>query len=294
MRQALIETARAKVNLTLRVLGRRADGYHELESLVAFADVGDGIEFLPGAPPAVAVRGPFARAIFGTNIAALALHAAAAAAAGIELGAVAIEKRLPVAAGLGGGSADAAAVLRAVRRANPARAAAVDWHAVAASLGADVPVCLHSAAQFMWGTGHDTVVVPPLPLLPAILVNPGVPLATADVFRALAAPPVSVAAVVPVVTVAPVPPGPFHDVAAVIAYMRNHANDLEPAAVALCPAIGTVLAALRDLPAARVARMSGSGPTCFALFDSAADAAVAARRIKDREPRWWVEVTTLG
>jgi 4-diphosphocytidyl-2-C-methyl-D-erythritol kinase len=287
MCQALIETARAKVNLTLRVLGRRSDGYHELESLVAFADVGDGIEFLPGTPPAVTVSGPFAGAIAGTNIAALALQNAAAAAAGIELGAVAIEKRLPVAAGLGGGSADAAAVLRAVRRANPTRADAVDWHAVAASLGADVPVCLHGAAQFMWGTGHGTVVVPPLPPLPAILVNPGVPLSTADVFRALAAPPAPVAAAVPV------PPGRFRDVEAVIAYVREHANDLEPAAVAFCPVIGRVLAALRDLPTVRVARMSGSGPTCFALFDNTADAADAARRISGREPRWWVEVTTL-
>jgi 4-diphosphocytidyl-2-C-methyl-D-erythritol kinase len=288
MRQALIETARAKVNLTLRVLGRRSDGYHELESLVAFADVCDGVEFLPGALPAVTVSGPFAGAIGGRNIAALALQNAAAAAAGIELGAVAIDKRLPVAAGLGGGSADAAAVLRAVRRANPTRAASIDWHAVAASLGADVPVCLISAAQFMWGAGHGTVVVPSLPLLPAILVNPGVPLGTADVFRALAAPPA------PVTAVAPVPPGRFRDVEAVIAYVREHGNDLEPAAVALCPEIGTVLTALRDLPSARVVRMSGSGPTCFALFDTAAAAADAARQISGREPRWWVEVTTLG
>ena len=287
MRQALIETARAKVNLTLRVVGRRPDGYHDLESLVAFADVGDGIEFRPGAPPAVTVHGPFAGAIDGTNIAALALQNVAAAAAGIELGAVAIDKRLPVAAGLGGGSADAAAVLRAVRRTNPAWAAAIDWHAIAASLGADVPVCLHGAAQFMWGTGHDTVVVPTLPPLPAILVNPGVPLATADVFRALAAAPV------PSAMRAPVPPGPFRDGAAVVAYMGDHANDLEPAAVARCPPIGVVLAALRALPGAQIARMSGSGPTCFALFDTAADAADAARRIDVREPRWWVEATTL-
>ena len=288
MRQALIETARAKVNLTLRVLGRRPDGYHELESLVAFADVGDGIEYHPGAPPAVTVRGPFAEFIAGSNIAALALQRAAAAAPGIELGAVVIEKRLPVAAGLGGGSADAAAVLRALRRANPAREAAIDWHAIAASLGADVPVCLHSAAQFMWGTGHDTVVVPPLPPLPAVLVNPGVPLATATVFRALAAAPVASA------TRTPVAPGPFRDATAVIAYMGDHANDLEPVAAALCPPIGLVLAALRALPGVRMARMSGSGPTCFALFDTAADAADAARRVSDREPHWWVETTTLG
>jgi 4-diphosphocytidyl-2-C-methyl-D-erythritol kinase len=288
MRQALIEIARAKVNLSLRVLGRRPDGYHALESLVAFADIGDEIEFLPGQPPEVTVCGPFAEAIAGINIATRALQNAATADPGLELGAVVIRKRLPVAAGLGGGSADAAAVLRAIRRANPAREAVVDWRAVAASLGADVPVCLPSVAQFMWGTGHDTVAVPPLPPLPAILVNPGVPLATAEVFRALAAPPIASAGQTPVA------PGLFLDPPAVIAYMNEHANDLEPVATALCPPVELVLAALRALPGARIARMSGSGPTCFALFETAADAADAARRISIAEPRWWVETTTLG
>jgi len=288
MRQALAETARAKVNLTLRVLGRRADGYHELQSLVAFADVGDGIEYLPGAPPTVTVRGRFAEAIAGTNIAALVLEKVATAAPGLELGAVTIEKRLPVAAGVGGGSADAAAVLRAIRRANPEQEAAVDWHAIAASLGADVPVCLHSAAQFMWGTGHDTAVLPPLPPLPAILVNPGVPLSTAAVFRALAAPPL------PTPLPEPQLPGAFHHAAAVVAYMRNNANDLEPAAVSLCPPIGAVLTALRVLPGVQIARMSGSGPTCFALFDTPGAAAEASRLVRDREPNWWVEPTTLS
>jgi 4-diphosphocytidyl-2-C-methyl-D-erythritol kinase len=288
MREALIETARAKVNLSLRVMGRRPDGYHELESLVAFAEIGDGIEYRPGAPPAVTVCGPFAQAIAGTNIATLALQAVAAASRDIELGSVVIEKRLPVAAGLGGGSADAAAVLRAVRRTNPSHGSAIDWHAIAASLGADVPVCLHSAAQFMWGTGRDTAILPPLPALPAILVNPGVPLATAAVFRELAAPPVPTAMGIPAV------PGPFRDAAAVVAYMRDNANDLEPVATALCPPTGMVLAALRALPGVRMARMSGSGPTCFALFDTAGDAAAAARRIRGHEPAWWVEATTLG
>ncbi len=287
MRQVLTEIARAKVNLTLRVLGRRPDGYHDLESLVAFADVGDGIDYLPGAPD-VTVTGRFAGGIAGTNIAALALQKVAEAAPGIELGAVIIDKRLPVAAGLGGGSADAAAVLRAIRRANPSYEKVFDWHAIAASLGADVPVCLHSAAQFMWGTGHDTIAVPALPELPAILVNPGVPLATATVFQALAAPPT------PSAPAARVPPGSFRDAAAVVAYMTEHANDLEPVATALCPPVGAVLAALRSLPSARIARMSGSGPTCFAVFETAADAADAARRISGQEPRWWVQATTLG
>lgn len=288
MREVLIETASAKVNLTLRVLGRRPDGNHELESLVAFADVGDGVEFRAGAPAGVSVRGRFAGAIDGPNIAARALELARDAAPALVLGAVTIDKQLPVAAGIGGGSADAAAVLRAIRRANPAIASTVDWHAIAAALGADVPVCLNSVAQFMWGTGRQTCAVPPLPRLPVVLANPGEPLATATVFRALATAPVVPAAE------APVPPGPFAERAALLAYMRDCGNDLEPPAIARCPAVGRVLAVLAGTPGARLARMSGSGPTCFAVFDDDRDAEAAAARIRSAESRWWVTPATLG
>src|SRR5690606_13758578 len=156
MSAVLTETARAKVNLTLEVLGRRTDGFHELESLVAFAAIGDEVTLRVGAPLGVTVSGPNASAIDGENIAARALAVLVEAAPALVLGGVHIEKRLPVAAGIGGGSADAAAVLRAVARANPELAAAIDWHALAASLGADVPVCLASTAQFMWGIGGET------------------------------------------------------------------------------------------------------------------------------------------
>lgn len=288
MSAVLSETARAKVNLTLRVLGRRADGFHELESLVAFATIGDEVTLRVGAPSGVTVSGPYATAIDGENIAARALEALAEAAPVLALGGVHIEKRLPVAAGIGGGSADAAAVLRAVRRANRALASAVDWPAIAASLGADVPVCLASTAQLMWGIGRETAPVPALPPLPAVLVNPGVPLATAAVFRALNAPPA------PERIAAPSVPGPFPDLAAVTAYVNEHGNDLETAAKALCPAIGAVLAALSDASGALLARMSGSGPTCFALFETAEAAELAARRIGADEPRWWTVATTLG
>ena len=288
MRDAVTEIARAKVNLSLRVLGRRPDGYHDLESLVAFADIGDAIMFVPGAPPGVTVSGPFAGAIAGENIAARALQRLAEIAPRLQRGAVASEKRLPVAAGIGGGSADAAAVLRAVHRANAAEASAVDWPAIAAALGADVPVCLSSATQLMWGIGRETCPIPAFPALPAVIVNPGVPLATADVFRALAAPP----AVSPTRT--PVLPGPFQDPAAVVAYLRRTVNDLEPAALALCPAIGAVLAALRAEPGVELARMSGSGPTCIAVFGTAAAAHDATRRLRARAPSWWIEAVTLG
>lgn len=286
MHATLTETARAKVNLTLRVLGRRPDGYHDLESLVVFADIGDRITFVPGAEPAVRVTGPFAGAIDGENIALRALRALADR--GLTLGSIEIEKRLPVAAGIGGGSADAAAVLRAIRRANPDRDSAVDWPALAASLGADVPVCLASAAQLMWGVGGETAPLPSFPPLPAVLINPGVPLATADVFRALSAPPLSSPSRAPSV------PGPFGDAAAAIACVRGAVNDLEPVARRLCPGIDDVLAALRAEPGVKLARMSGSGPTCFAVFRTTAAAEEAARRLRARASRWWVEAAMLG
>jgi 4-diphosphocytidyl-2-C-methyl-D-erythritol kinase len=283
----LTETARAKINLTLCVQGRRPDGYHELESLVAFADFGDEIALRVGAPVGVTVSGPFARAIEGENIAARALRSLAEVAPALTLGAVEIEKRLPVAAGIGGGSADAAAVLRAIRRANTREASAVDWVALAASLGADVPVCLASTAQLMWGIGRETAPVPALPALPAVLVNPGVPLATAAVFQALDAPPAAARSAPPEV------PASFADMAAVVAYLQARGNDLEPAAMVLCPPIGTVLAALATEPGTVVVRMSGSGPTCFAILETGAAAEAAAFSICARNPGWWAVATTL-
>lgn len=288
MREVLIEIARAKVNLTLRVLGRRPDGNHELESLVAFADVGDVVEFLPGVPPSVTVVGSFATAIDGPNIAMRALELAREAAPRLVLGAVTIDKRLPVAAGIGGGSADAAAVLRAIRRANPDLAPTVDWHAIASALGADVPVCLDSAAQFMWGTGRQTREVPALPRLPVVLANPGVPLSTATVFRALAAAPVVPA------NDSPPSPGPFADAEVLLTHMRVCGNDLEPPAIAQCPAVGMVLDALRAASGVRLARMSGSGPTCFAVFDRLSDAEDVAAEIRRAAPSWWVVPASLG
>jgi 4-diphosphocytidyl-2-C-methyl-D-erythritol kinase len=283
----LTEIARAKVNLTLRVLGRRADGYHELQSLVVFADIGDEVALHAGAPFGVTASGPFAGAIDGENIAARALQALAEVASDLALGSVHIEKRLPVAAGIGGGSADAAAVLRAARRANPGSATAIDWRSLAASLGADVPVCLESKAQLMWGIGRETAPVPALPPLPAVLVNPGVPLATAAVFRALGAAPASAQIEAPSV------PSFFPDLASVLAYAAAGVNDLEPAARGLCPAVSAVLSALGAEPGARLVRMSGSGPTCFALFETTTSAEAAAQHIRARNPGWWVAATTL-
>lgn len=282
------ETARAKVNLALRVLGRRADGYHELASLVAFAAVGDSVSIDFGQPRSVAVDGPFATAIDGPNLIAKALDLLAAADTRLRLGAVTLTKRLPVAAGLGGGSADAAAVLRLVRAQNEALAASVDWNALALRLGADVPVCLAGRTCVMRGIG-ERLAPCGLPALPAVLVNPQVPVPadkTRRVFQALAAGPVD----------------PARDLStpndldrdALVALMRQVGNDLEAPALEVIPQIASVKAALARQAGCLHAQLSGAGPTCFALFATDAAAELAARNMSAAEPGWWVAATTLA
>ena len=179
------ELAPAKINLTLSVLGRRADGYHELESLVTFADVHDVVTLEPGAANSVVVAGPFAGYIGGENLLVRALTLLQDADPALRLGSVRLDKHLPVAAGIGGGSADAAALLRAIKHADPERAANVAWLDIAARLGADVPVCLGARPALMWGIGEKTEPLRRLPQAHAVLVNPGLPLSTADVFKAI-------------------------------------------------------------------------------------------------------------
>jgi 4-diphosphocytidyl-2-C-methyl-D-erythritol kinase len=286
----LREIARAKINLTLRVLGRRADGYHEIESLVAFAAIGDQVALTPGPEDRVAVSGPFARDIDGPNLLETALALLREHNAKLQLGTVLLEKNLPVAAGLGGGSADAAALLRAVRRANPERAGAVAWHAMAARLGADVPVCLAGKPALISGVGDK---VEPLgakyalPPVAAVLVNPLLPLPTAQVYAALAAGPAPGSA--PPLA----PPGPFSDLASLVEFMRRHGNDLERPATALLPIISDIKAALAAQPGCRIAAMSGSGPTCFGIFVDATSAAQAAGGLAAMHPHWWVAATQV-
>jgi 4-diphosphocytidyl-2-C-methyl-D-erythritol kinase len=287
----LVENAPAKVNLTLRVLGRRADGYHEIESLVVFADVGDVLSLSRGGDLMLTVRGPGAAAAGegDDNLVHKAARALAARRSGIALGAFDLDKRLPVAAGLGGGSSDAAAALRLLAKANAIASDDPDLYAAARATGADVPVCLDPRPRIMGGIGE--ILSAPLKLapLPAVLVNPGVPLPTKDVFAAFArlGPPKAAAA---------------FDGAAVsgtsvetaLAALARGSNDLEPAAVALCPAVADALAALRATPGCRLARMSGSGATCFGLYLSEAAAATAAQAIAVGHPAWWVRATMLG
>lgn len=286
----LVECAPAKVNLTLRVLGRRADGYHELESLVAFASVGDRLELLPDPDLELMLKGPKAD-LAGPPADNLVLKAARALAArveGLRLGRFVLTKRLPVAAGLGGGSADAAAALRLLARSNGLGEGDPRLLAAAAATGADVPVCLASLSRIMRGRGDilsDPIELPPLP---AILVNPGVHLPTGAVFAAL-----------DLAARAPHEPGPeamppSRGREALLAFLRAGANDLEPAAIKLEPVIAEVLAALRGLEGARLARMSGSGATCFALFDSARAAERAARALRADRPGWWIRTARLA
>jgi 4-diphosphocytidyl-2-C-methyl-D-erythritol kinase len=296
---ARVERAPAKVNLTLRVLGRRPDGFHEIESLVVFAAIGDALAFTPGRNLALSVRGPTAAAAGDVtdNLVLKAVRALAERTQGLEVGRFVLSKRLPVAAGVGGGSTDAAAALRLLARHN--RIALDDARLVAAAraTGADVPVCLDPQPRVMRGTGE--VLSPPLALpgLPALLINPRVSVATKDVFAALNAAPVG----------RDRPAGLAEDGWAgagetaqapsrddVIDFVSRHGNDLEGTAVGLHPAIAQALAALRALTGCRLARMSGSGASCFGLFDSGRVAAAAARALRVTHPQWWVRTTVLG
>jgi 4-diphosphocytidyl-2-C-methyl-D-erythritol kinase len=288
---ARVERAPAKINLTLRVLGRRPDAYHELESLVVFAGIGDTLSFTPGRSLALAVRGPTAAAAgdLADNLVFKAVRALAERTEGLKLGGFVLSKRLPVAAGLGGGSADAAAALRLIARHNRIAIDDPRLMAAARATGADVPVCLDPQPRMMRGIGE--LLSPPwrLPGLPALLINPGVSVATKEVFVALRAGPLGQQYLAD---------GAQDDLAPtradLIDFVSRHGNDLEPPAMALHPAIAQALAALRALAGCRLARMSGSGASCFALFDSNRAAAAAARALRLAHPQWWIRPTVLG
>jgi 4-diphosphocytidyl-2-C-methyl-D-erythritol kinase len=280
------ELAHAKINLTLQVLGRRPDGYHELESLVTFADLHDVVTLEPGSGGGIAVAGPFADYIGGENLLVRAMSLLRGQDAELQLGSVRLDKNLPVAAGLGGGSADAAAFLRAVRLANADRAAGIAWSDIAKRLGADVTVCLGAVPALVWGIGEKMMPVPSLPATSAVLVNPGLPLATADVFAVLGAAPAGPTRRKPIAA-------ELHGLVDLVAYVRAHGNDLERPAMALVPAIRDVKAALEAEPECRLAAMSGSGPTCFGIFADADQAQHAAARIASIHTGWWVRPAVL-
>jgi 4-diphosphocytidyl-2-C-methyl-D-erythritol kinase len=288
--RSLTELAPAKVNLSLQVLGRRCDGYHELDSLVAFADgdASDRLTLVADVPDALAVSGLTSVQLDGgRNLVSIAIEAARRQWPHVRAGRFELEKRLPVAAGIGGGSSDAAAAIRLLQRLNPEIAGDLAWAEIAKSIGADVPVCLEPVAGRMTGIGAEVERLAAFPRLDAILVNPGVPLATAAVFKALDAPAVAGPPrrlVLPQLATAD----------DVIEVLSSRPNDLQRVAVALCPAVADVLGVLARMEGAQVVRMSGSGPTCFALVDGADAARRGANRIAAAHPDWWGVATTLG
>jgi 4-diphosphocytidyl-2-C-methyl-D-erythritol kinase len=286
---ALAENAPAKVNLTLSVLGRRADGYHLLDSLVAFAGVGDRLTLNPGEVLSLSVRGGAAAAgPVADNLVFKAALALKAELPVLKVGRFTLDKRLPVAAGLGGGSSDAAATLRLLARINRIDPANPRLLKVARKLGADVPVCVDPRSRRMRGIGEMLSAPLSMPKLPAVLVNPGVALPTKDVFAMLGLTPGGPRK--RAVRASSLPTG--RD--ALVEFLARQGNDLELPAIKLAPAVARVLAALRGEGGCGLARMSGSGATCFGLFGSPRAAVVAARNISAAHPRWWVKATVIG
>jgi 4-diphosphocytidyl-2-C-methyl-D-erythritol kinase len=284
---ALREVARAKLNLTLEVLGRRPDGFHEIQSLVAFADLGDNVELTPGNGLELAVDGPFAGALDGENLIIKAAQGAKAANPGIRLGRFRLSKTLPVAAGLGGGSADAAAALRLIANANGGTPSEADLLGFARELGSDVSVCLKGMPALITGRGEKVEPVSGFPRCGVMLANPRVPLATAAVYGALGAQSLDSSPAKP-----PTPDfgGSFEKL---VAYILPRGNHLEVPAARLVPQIREVLAALVTLPGARVARPSGSGPTCFTLFATEDEAKQVATALTAQHPGWWIAANAL-
>jgi 4-diphosphocytidyl-2-C-methyl-D-erythritol kinase len=289
-RAPLAEFAPAKVNLTLAVLGRRADGYHLIDSLVTFAKVGDRLTFAPGATLSLVVRGATS-ASAGTlddNLVLKAARTLSREVSGLRLGRFTLDKRLPVAAGIGGGSADAGAALRLLARANRIPRHDPRLLRAARQIGADVPVCLDPRPRRMRGIGERLSGPMAIPRLPAVLVNPGVALPTKDVFAALGLSPEKHRRATNRKERFP------RDRERFIAWLSSQRNDLEAAAMKLRPEIARVLEALSREPGCRLARMSGSGGTCFGLFASSRAAGAAAKRLASAHPRWWVKATLLG
>jgi 4-diphosphocytidyl-2-C-methyl-D-erythritol kinase len=283
----LSEIARAKINLSLQVLGRRDDSYHELVSLVAFAETGDLVELEPDAPLSLSIDGPFAHALGGDNLILAAAGFAKALTPEVTLGRFRLVKQLPVAAGLGGGSADAAAALRLIARASEGDLAEADQAEIAIKLGSDVRVCLESRTALMTGRGEKIAPVLGFPSCAVLLANPRLPLATAPVYAALRASPL---AAPPSLVETPDFGGDFE---ALVAYLLPRGNDLERPAAQLAPEIREVLASLTGFEGARIARLSGSGPTCFALFATEAEAKRAAAELSASHPSWWIVASAL-
>jgi 4-diphosphocytidyl-2-C-methyl-D-erythritol kinase len=292
----LVEEGRAKVNLTLRVVGRRTDGYHDLESVVAFADCADKLTLTPGPELSLTTVGPLATACgeLSDNLVLKAARLLAEAVPDLKTGAFVLDKLLPVAAGIGGGSADAAAALRLLARLNNLSLDDKRLQKVALKVGADVPVCLASRACDMMGIGEQLLPLSP-PKMPSVLVNPCVPVATKDVFAALGLRHGELrVGVGDVMTEASSWPEEGGSLEEWVEALAAGSNDLEEPAMRIQPVIGEVITALSATDGAWLARMSGSGATCFAVYENTAEAQRAADKIRSERPSWWVHAGTLS
>lgn len=275
----IYERASAKINLFLHVGTKREDGFHPLQSLAVFTDLGDALAIEPASDLSLKIDGPFARGLDGEGDNLVLRAARALGSQGAKL---TLTKNLPVASGIGGGSADAAAALRGL---NALWSSGKDNAAlceIAAALGSDVPVCVLSAPSFMEGRGEILRAPDSMPRLPMLLVNPRVAVPTRDVFAALKER--SGADMV-------LPRGRFRDTADLLRFLETTRNDLEAPALRIQPVIGEVLTAISALPGALFTRMSGSGATCFGIFADDACCARAAHILNGAAPGWWVAPT---
>jgi 4-diphosphocytidyl-2-C-methyl-D-erythritol kinase len=292
---ALVEEGRAKVNLTLRVVGRRTDGYHDLESLVAFADCADRLTLAPGHDLKLATTGPLAGECgeASDNLVFRAALLLAERVPGLKLGEFTLDKVLPVAAGIGGGSADAAAALRLLARLNSLSLDDPRLREVALLTGADVPVCLLSRASEMTGVGESLLPLA-LPKMPCVLVNPCVPVPTKDVFAALGLRSGELLVGASDVLQSSAWPEEGASLEDWVEALSLSSNDLEEPAMRIQPVIGEVLSALNATNGAWLARMSGSGATCFAIYENTAEAERASQKLLREHPKWWVHVGVLS
>ncbi|WP_020591059.1 4-(cytidine 5'-diphospho)-2-C-methyl-D-erythritol kinase [Kiloniella laminariae] len=289
--EQITEFAAAKINLTLQVTGKRPDGYHLLQSLVVFAGVGDCLRFSPADDLSLDISGPFASHLTADSD---NLVLAAARKLQEQLGsafrgkalpgaAIQLEKNLPVASGIGGGSADAAAALRGLQRLWKAEIPENELMSLALDLGADVPVCLTSSGSWMEGIGEVIAPGPELPKLYAVLINPAVPVSTPEIFKALKG------------TFSPVSekPAVMVSLTDLTCYLESTPNDLQAPAISQAGIVSEVLSGLRGSRECSFAAMSGSGATCYGLFPTAKAAESSAETLSAERPGWWVVPTFL-
>jgi 4-diphosphocytidyl-2-C-methyl-D-erythritol kinase len=279
--------APAKINLCLHVGTRRADGYHDLESLVAFTEFGDELLIERDGALSLTIEGPFSEGLANAhdNLITKAARLLATRTDRRAGARITLTKRIPLASGVGGGSADAAAALRGLVRLWNLPASPGELHDIAVAIGSDVPVCLDSAPAWMAGRGERVHSLPPLPDMSMVLVNPKVEVSTAAVFRELKQ---------RQGTGLSPPSVPFADLSGLIRYLKSTTNDLEPPAKEIAPVIGEVIKEIGRLPAVSIARMSGSGATCFGIVENAESARQCAQILRSRHPDWWVTATPLA